>query len=133
MIRDEPQSRVRGFTIHRYIAVGVFNTLIGLGIALLLSSLGVHYAIAISVAYVIGFVVSFFLNRYFTFRSTGKIAREFAMFAASTAAAFALNEGLAWFFVNVAQLSDRVAIVLSVGVAALVGYVVNKMIVFKHI
>lgn len=133
MIHNEPQSRVRGFTIHRYIAVGVLNTLIGLGIALLLSSLGVHYAIAISVAYVIGFVVSFFLNRYFTFRSTGKIAREFAMFAVSTVAAFALNEGLAWFFVNVARLSDRAAIVFSVGVAALVGYVVNKMIVFKHV
>ena len=55
-------------TLFKFLIVGVFNTLIGCGTMFLLYNLA-HWSYWVSSAanYIVGGIVSFFLNKYFTF------------------------------------------------------------------
>ena len=76
-------------TVPRFLLVGIINTLVGCGAMFLLYNLA-HWSYWLSSAanYVLGGIVSFFLNKYFTFRrrewSWGQVAR------------FALNVAVCW-------------------------------------
>lgn len=55
-------------TLFKFLIVGVFNTLVGCGTMFLLYNLA-HWSYWVSSAanYIVGGIVSFFLNKYFTF------------------------------------------------------------------
>lgn len=66
-------------TLFRFLLVGVVNTLVGYGVMFGLYNLaGLHlwgdpgYWISSTANYLVGSVVSFFLNKHFTFRSREK-------------------------------------------------------------
>ena len=66
-------------TFFRFIVVGVINTLVGYGVMFGLYNLaGLHlwgdtgYWISSAANYVVGSIVSFFLNKHFTFRNQEK-------------------------------------------------------------
>ena len=60
-------------TVLRFLLVGVLNTLVGCGTMFLLYNLaGVSYWLSSAANYVVGGIVSFFLNKYFTFRQKDK-------------------------------------------------------------
>ena len=83
-------------TVPRFLLVGIINTLVGCGAMFLLYNLP-HWSYWLSSAanYVLGGIVSFFLNKYFTFRrrewSWGQVAR----FALNVAVCWLLAYGLA--------------------------------------
>ena len=83
-------------TVPRFLLVGIINTLVGCGAMFLLYNLA-HWSYWLSSAanYVLGGIVSFFLNKYFTFRrrewSWGQVAR----FALNVAVCWLLAYGLA--------------------------------------
>ena len=80
------------FTLVRFLLVGVFNTLLGLGIIYTLKyAFGVHDAVANLIGYAIGFVASFFLNRQYTFRFRGATIGTFVKFGTVVAAAYLVN------------------------------------------
>ena len=54
----------------RFLLVGVVNTLVGAGIMFLLYNLaGCSYWLSSAANYIVGGIVSFCLNKYFTFQS----------------------------------------------------------------
>ena len=56
-------------TVFKFLLVGVFNTLVGCGLMFCLYNLaGCSYWVSSAANYVVGSVVSFFLNKYFTFQ-----------------------------------------------------------------
>ena len=83
-------------TVPRFLLVGIINTLVGCGAMFLLYNLA-HWSYWLSSAanYVLGGIVSFFLNKYFTFRrrewSWGQVAR----FALNVAVCYVAGYGLA--------------------------------------
>lgn len=83
-------------TLLRFLLVGVINTLVGCGTMFLLYNLA-HWSYWTSSAanYIVGGIVSFFLNKYFTFRrkewSWGQVAR----FAGNVAVCWLLAYGMA--------------------------------------
>ena len=83
-------------TVPRFLLVGIINTLVGCGAMFLLYNLA-HWSYWLSSAanYVLGGIVSFFLNKYFAFRrrewSWGQVAR----FALNVAVCWLLAYGLA--------------------------------------
>lgn len=83
-------------TLLRFLLVGVINTLAGCGTMFLLYNLA-HWSYWASSAanYVVGGIVSFFLNKYFTFRkkewSWGQVVR----FAGNVAVCWLLAYGMA--------------------------------------
>ena len=89
-------------TFFRFIVVGVINTLVGYGVMFGLYNLaGLHtwgdtgYWISSAANYLVGSVVSFFLNKHFTFRSREKGPGVVLRFAANITVCWLLAYGLA--------------------------------------
>jgi putative flippase GtrA len=82
----------------RFAAVGVVNTLVGLAaIYACLAWLGMGDAAANFVGYCIGWLVSFVLNRRFTFRHRGSVGSSLLRFILVSAVAYAANLGMVLF------------------------------------
>lgn len=92
-ILPSPDPRISGATVLRYAAVGLVNTVVGLGIIAVLDfGLGVRPALANAAGYAVGLVVAFTLNRRFVFgRATHRLA-AMRRFLAAFGAAFLLNQ-----------------------------------------
>lgn len=89
-------------TFFRFIVVGCVNTLVGYGVMFGLYNLaGLHkfgdmgYWISSAANYVVGSIVSFFLNKHFTFRNREKGAGVVARFVVNISVCYLLAYGLA--------------------------------------
>ena len=83
-------------TMIRFLMVGVINTLVGCGTMFLLYNL-VHcsYWMSSAANYVAGGIVSFFLNKYFTFRKKEWAWSQVVKFSINVAVCWLLAYGLA--------------------------------------
>lgn len=80
----------------RFLLVGVVNTLVGAGIMFLLYNLaGCSYWLSSAANYVVGGVVSYFLNKYYTFKNTERSWRQVLRFALNVAVCWLLAYGIA--------------------------------------
>lgn len=83
-------------TALRFLLVGVLNTLVGCGAMFLLYNLaGWSYWCSSAANYVLGGIVSFFLNKYFTFRRRAWSWGQVVRFAATVAVCWLLAYGMA--------------------------------------
>ena len=89
-------------TFFRFIVVGVINTLVGYGVMFGLYNLaGLHtwgdagYWISSAANYIIGSIVSFFLNKYFTFESKEWSWSQVWKFVLNVTVCYILGYGLA--------------------------------------
>lgn len=85
-------------SVWKFLLVGVGNTLLSMVLMFLLEGLG--YWPSTAIAYVAGAVLSFFLNRHFTFQSEETLGRSAVKFAANVAVCYALGYGIAGFIVQ---------------------------------
>ncbi len=83
-------------TVVRFLIVGVVNTLVGCGAMFLLYNLA-HWSYWLSSAanYVLGGIVSFFLNKYFTFQKREWSWTQAVRFAVNVAVCWLIGYGLA--------------------------------------
>ena len=83
-------------TVLRFLLVGVINTLVGCGAMFLLYNLA-HWSYwsASAANYILGGIVSFFLNKYFTFRRKEWSWGQMLRFAVNVAVCWLLAYGLA--------------------------------------
>lgn len=83
-------------TLLRFLLVGVVNTLVGCGTMFLLYNLA-HWSYWASSAanYIVGGIVSFFLNKYFTFRKKDWSWSQVIRFACNVAVCWLLAYGMA--------------------------------------
>lgn len=83
-------------TVFRFLLVGVINTIVGCGTMFLLYNL-VHcsYWVSSAANYIIGGIVSFFLNKYFTFRKKEWSWNQVVKFAVNVAVCWLLAYGMA--------------------------------------
>lgn len=80
----------------RFLLVGVVNTLVGAGIMFLLYNLaGCSYWLSSAANYVVGGVVSYFLNKYYTFKNTERSWKQVLRFALNVAVCWLLAYGIA--------------------------------------
>ena len=80
----------------RFLLVGVVNTLVGAGIMFLLYKLaGCSYWLSSAANYIVGGVVSYFLNKYYTFKNTERSWKQVLRFALNVAACWLLAYGIA--------------------------------------
>lgn len=80
-------------SIPKFLLVGVGNTLLSMALMYLLEGLG--YWPSTAIAYVAGAVMSFFLNRKFTFQSQEELGRSAVKFALSVGVCYVLAYGIA--------------------------------------
>lgn len=86
-------SKLIDSSIPKFLLVGVGNTLLSAVLMFLLEGLG--YWPSTAIAYVAGAVMSFFLNRKFTFRSDEEFGRSAAKFAVNVAVCYVLAYSIA--------------------------------------
>ena len=107
-------------TVIKFLAVGVVNTLVGCGTMFLLYNLAhCSYWVASAANYVVGGIVSFFLNKYFTFQSKMWEWSQVWKFAANVTVCYLLGYGLAKPLAL--HLLERQAVNVQENVAMLVG------------
>lgn len=88
--------RLYNSTLIRFGLVGVANTLFGAAIMFVLYNMfGVSYWISSACNYIFGSILSYFLNKYFTFRDKAKGWRQVLRFAVGIALCYLLAYGLA--------------------------------------
>ena len=80
----------------RFLIVGVINTLVGTAIMFGLYNLaGAGYWFSSAANYILTSILSFFLNKYFTFRSRGFSLQQVLRFAINIAVCYLLAYGIA--------------------------------------
>jgi putative flippase GtrA len=135
--RHEGQPRgLRGLPLAemiRYGLVGVVNTAVGLAVILLgMNVVGLHYALANALGYGLGLIVSYLLNRRFTFRSSRRIVSgEPLLFLFVFGISYAVQMGLLILCVELLRMNRSLAQILAMGVYTACGYLGNKFITFS--
>ena len=133
-------------TFFRFILVGVVNTLVGSGVIFGLYNLaGLHrlgdtgYWISSAANYVVGSIVSFFLNKHFTFRNREKGAGVVLRFVVNISMCYLLAYGLAkpavaWLLGGVGlsqQLQGNLTMLAGSGLFVVLNYFGQRFFAFK--
>ena len=83
-------------TIPKFLLTGVINTLVGALVMFLLYNLaGCSYWLSSAANYLVGGTVSFFLNKYFTFRNKERSWAQVLRFALTVAVCWLIAYGIA--------------------------------------
>ncbi len=83
-------------TLWKFLLVGALNTLVGSGVMFLLYNLaGCSYWISSAANYVVGSIVSFFLNKYVTFQKKGWSWSQAGKFVINTVICYLIAYGVA--------------------------------------
>lgn len=118
----------------RYILVGVFNTLLGYAIIFTAMYKMNWNPIASNVlGYVSVLIISFFLNRNFTFKSSGKHLNELIRFLVVFVVAFAANLGVLFLLIKFLFIQEGISQVIASIVYIMFSYIMNKYFVFRKI
>jgi putative flippase GtrA len=115
----------------RFVAVGVSNTLLSTLVFAALFHLGVHYLLASSVAFALGALNSYVLNRRWTFRSRDRRAPELARFACVQIVGLGVDLALLSGLVELAGIPHVVAQVLAFPAASVVMFALSRQWAFK--
>jgi putative flippase GtrA len=116
----------------RFAAVGVSNTLLSTAVFAALFHLGVPYLLGSSLAFALGALNSYTLNRRWTFRSRAPRGPELARFVCVQAVGLGVNLALLAGLVEVAGIPHVVAQVLAFPAASIVTFALSRQWAFKH-
>ncbi|MBM7585509.1 putative flippase GtrA [Bacillus pakistanensis] len=139
LIIENCLKRTNSFT--RFLMVGVVNTLTGLSIMLLLLNvIGLSYWFSTFLGNGSGAVVSYFLNRSFTFQSKVQLKssafRFLTVILVCYLLSYSLSRAVADFLVDFQYIrhtlpEDNLAILIGTGFYTLTNYLAQKHFVFK--
>ncbi len=131
----------------KFLIVGVINTLVGTAIMFGLYNLLDAYSLADNTTlywlasaanYVLTSILSFFLNKYFTFRQQGHSWQEVVRFAVTIAVCYFVAYGVAkplakWLLVNADEnLRDNVAMLVGMCLFTGLNYLGQRLFAFKE-
>ena len=125
-------------TTIKFILVGIVNTLVGTGVMFLMYNL-LHASYWISSAsnYIIGRIVSYVLNKYFTFQNKEKSWKQLVKFALNITVCYLVAYGLAkplvsWFLHGQSKsVQDNLSMLVGMGAFVVFNYVGQRVIVFR--
>lgn len=124
---------------YKFILVGIINTIFGTAIMFIsYNTLNLSYWISSALNYILGSILSYFLNKYFTFQSQGKSFNEIIRFVVNIVGCYFIAYGIAKPVV-MATLTDvskmvQENIAMLVGMVMFVGlnYLGQRFFVFKR-
>lgn len=123
----------------KFLLVGVINTLVGTAIMFGLYNLaGWSYWVSSATNYILTSILSFFLNKYFTFRSNGNSAREILRFAVNIAVCYGIAYGVAkpftlWVLSSATEtMRDNVAMLVGMCLFTGLNYIGQRFFAFAE-
>lgn len=127
-------------TVLKFLLVGVVNTLIGTGTMFLLYNLAhCSYWASSAANYVVGGIVSFFLNKYFTFQNKTWEWSQVWKFAANVTVCYLLGYGLAKPLVlhllagQAVNVQENVAMLVGMCLYTGLNYLGQRFFAFKNV
>ena len=127
-------------TFLKFIIVGIINTAVGAGVMFALYNIfNCSYWISSIMNYVVGSVVSFFLNKYFTFKSKVFSFKEVIYFTVNIAVCFFIAYGLAKPFAIYIlsgyskSVQENTAMFIGMVIFTGLNYLSQRFIVFKGV
>lgn len=141
--RKDPQSLkgIKWFdrSFCRFLLVGVVNTLVGAGVMYALFNLfHVGYWLSTAANYLVGGTVSFFLNKYFTFRSRERSLSQVIYFALTVVCCYFIAYGAARPLVGAALAAlpqgprDNIAMLVGMVIYTVLNYFGQRFFAFKE-
>lgn len=126
-------------TFLKFIIVGVINTIVGTSIMFILyNAFGFSYWFSSSMNYIIGSIVSFFLNKYFTFKSKTFSFKEVVLFIVNIAVCYLIAYGFAkWIILYIMssyslKIQENTAMVVGMVLFTMLNYLSQRFIVFNR-
>ena len=95
------------------------------------------YWISSASNYVVGSIVSYFLNKYFTFQDRQKSGKQIAIFVINITVCYGLAYGLAkpvvtWLLQNQSQsIKDNLSMLVGMGAFVVFNYIGQRLVVFR--
>lgn len=121
----------------KFLVVGIINTLVGAGVMFLLYNLfGVSYWLSSAANYVVGSIVSYFLNKYYTFNQPKFSIHEIFKFIINIALCYTIAYGLAKpaayliFESLTPELKDNIAMLTGAGIFVILNYFGQRFFAF---
>ncbi len=115
----------------RFVLVGCVNTAFGYGLYAFFIYIGLHYLQAFALAFVLAVINSYFLNRFFTFRSKGRPAPEFIRFVLVYLASFFLGSGLLYLLIDMAGMGKYAAGVVNMVFGTVISWLGHNYFSFR--
>lgn len=123
----------------KFLIVGIVNTLAGAGIMFLLYNLAhCSYWVSSVCNYIAGGIISFFLNKYFTFKNTQKSVKQIMFFILNLAVCYVLAYFLAkWmvykmFIEQSEKIKDNIAMIFGMILYTGLNYLGQRLLVFNN-
>lgn len=125
-------------TMIKFVLVGLFNTLVGCGTMFLLYNLAnCSYWLSSAANYVVGSIVSFFLNKYFTFQNHERSWKQVGKFIVNVAVCYLIAYGAAkpvvmWLLSGqTVQIQENVAMFVGMGLYTVLNYFGQRFFAFR--
>lgn len=126
-------------TLIKFAIVGVINTLFGMSIMFVFYNVfHLSYWISTASNYIFGSILSYFLNKYFTFQNKERSFKIVVRFAINIAICYSIAYGIAQpaavFFVKDMgkAVQDNVAMIFGSGLFVVLNYFGQKFFAFKE-
>lgn len=123
----------------KFLIVGVINTLVGTSVMFLFYNVfHAGYWVASALNYIVGSIVSFFLNKYFTFKSEEKSLGEVLRFIINITVCYILAYGIAKPCVHSLlggyslTVRDNAAMLAGMCLFIVLNYIGQRFLVFKR-
>ena len=136
--RRMKKSKLIDMTTIKFLVVGVINTLVGTGVMFVLYNFfSVSYWISSAANYVVGSILSYFLNKYFTFQNKEKSLKQIIRFIINIAACYLLAYGAAKPLVTMVlsgmneKVQGNVAMLAGMCLFVILNYFGQRWFVFK--
>lgn len=119
--------------------MGIINTLVGTSVMFLLYNLaGVNYWISSASNYIVGSIVSYLLNKYFTFNNKEKSLKQVVKFVVNISLCYLLAYGIAKPTVEfilsplTLRVKENLAMLVGMGLFVAFNYIGQRFFVFKN-
>ena len=139
MMRKDKLFKLLDITFWKFILVGIANTIVGTAVMFAAYNiLHLNYWVSSASNYVIGSILSYFLNKYFTFKNEKKSWRQIAIFVINITAFFLIDYGLAkpftlWLLGGYKKVvQENVSMLIGMGVFVILNYFGQRWIVFRR-
>lgn len=137
-IMKDKIKNILDITFWKFVLIGIVNTLVGTAVMFAAYNvLHLSYWISSASNYVVGSIVSYFLNKYFTFQNKEKSWKQLVKFALNITVCYLVAYGLAkplvsWFLHGQSKsVQDNLSMLVGMGAFVVFNYVGQRVIVFR--
>ncbi|HGZ71158.1 MAG TPA: GtrA family protein [Nitratifractor sp.] len=119
-------------TFLRFVGVGIINTLIGYAtILFFFHIIGLNYSYSYFISYVIGIIISFFLNRRLVFFSNNNKVKEFIKFLIAFGISYIVSYIGLYLIVENRLIDTNYAFFAGMVIYSTLFYLLNRFVTFR--